>query len=114
MRGRMACRLIFNGDEISGGGEDTGGLFVMDGVYDPASQDVVITKTYPAKLRVIYRGRWDGVMIAGRSSIYGIKGTHSEGFYDAGSFELWPEDEEVALEKMTETEDQREPMPVGG
>jgi hypothetical protein len=98
MRGRMACRLLFNGNEIIGGGADTGGNFTMDGSYDPATEAVAITKTY-LKLTVIYKGKWDGTMIYGNSQIFG-----RGGFYDEGEFELWPEEEELGLEGLKQAE----------
>ena len=89
----MSCRLVFVGDEIEGGGADRDGSFTMDGSYNPITQEVALTKRYP-ELFVIYRGKWDGTMIAGESQIYG------GGFYDEGEFELWPEGEEVAMESL--------------
>jgi len=95
----MACRLLFTGDEITGGGTDTGGPFTMDGSYDPATETVAITKTY-SKLLVIYKGAWDGTMIFGHSQIYG----RGQEFYDEGEFELWPEEEELGLQALKQPE----------
>jgi hypothetical protein len=93
LRGSMRLHLTFLGEDIRGGGVDSGGAFVIDGSYSPATDEVALTKLYPS-LTVIYRGTWDGTMITGTSSIIGGD------FYDHGEFELGPESEEVSLAEL--------------
>lgn len=88
IRGRMRLTLRFAGDDIDGGGVDRDGPFSISGSVD--GDEVAMTKRYEA-LTVLYRGRWDGAMISGRSQIIGF------GFYDEGAFEIWPEGEELSL-----------------
>jgi hypothetical protein len=93
LRGSMRVHLTFLGEDIRGGGVDSGGAFTIDGSYSHATDEVAMTKLY-ARLTVIYRGKWDGAMITGTSSIIGGE------FYDHGEFELWPESEETSLAEM--------------
>lgn len=99
-KGTMSCVLHFGQGEISGGGSDASGTFKMDGSYDQFSNEVAITKSYTT-LFVIYRGKWDGALISGFSKIYG-----PHGFFDEGHFELWPENDEMSLERLMEEVDQ--------
>jgi hypothetical protein len=92
-RGQMTLRLVIRGNIIAGGGQDISGPFEMHGEYDPQINQVVIDKAYPW-LKVIYVGDWDGQMIAGTWFIPE---------QDAGVFEMWPQDEELSLEKLRES-----------
>jgi hypothetical protein len=83
-------RLFFSGDEISGHGADGDGPFTLRGRYVQEDRFVTIDKAYDY-LRVVYRGEWDGQMIAGVSTIT------AEGFFDTGEFEIWPESDEEEL-----------------
>lgn len=89
----MAFSLHFSGNTISGGGSDRDGPFTMKGELDGDS--VYLIKAYPW-LIVNYDGRWNGSFVAGRSTIGPL--AHGE----VGTFEMWPEDEEQAIESTEE------------
>ena len=95
--GTMRLHLTFEGPDIRGGGSDSSGPFTMDGSFDADTNEVAITKSY-SFLTVLYRGRWDGVMIAGTSSIVGNQ------FFDTGEFEMWPESGELSIGEMMREE----------
>jgi hypothetical protein len=77
-----------HGGEIIGSGSDDSGEFDVSGEFEHS--DVVLVKDYKA-WDVRYFGTWDGSMISGRWTIT------SDGFYDAGTFEIWPEVESIEL-----------------
>ena len=104
VRGTMAFSLLFIGDRITGGGTDLDGPFTMDGEVE--ADQVYLVKSYPW-LIVRYDGRWNGAFVAGRSTIGPL--AHGE----FGSFEMWPEDEELALELAHEAESFKRLEPVG-
>ncbi len=86
--------LRFSSGKIGGRGSDQSGDFVTEGEYEGA--DVLLFKRYP-EWSVRYDGKWDGQMISGRWTI-------REGrFFDTGSFEIWPEGEDVDAQAMEET-----------
>jgi hypothetical protein len=104
VRGTMAFSLLFIGNRISGRGTDMDGPFTMDGEVE--SDQVYLVKSYPW-LIVRYDGRWNGTFVAGRSTIGPL--AHGE----FGSFEMWPEDEEEAIELAREVESFERLEPVG-
>jgi len=85
--------LQIGANQISGSGSDSSGEFTVRGEYD--LEDVQLIKGYPF-WKVRYFGRWDGQMISGRWTI--LDGD----FFDAGVFELWPEEEGSAMEFFVE------------
>ena len=89
VRGTMAFSLLFVGDLVTGGGTDRDGPFTMTGEVD--GDAIFLVKSYPW-LDVRYDGRWNGSFVAGRSTIGPL--AHGE----FGSYEMWPEDEETAIE----------------
>lgn len=93
-------RLLFSDEVISGSGVDGDGPFGLRGRYDRETEFVLIEKTY-SRLLVQYRGEWDGQIISGISTIT------APGFFDTGSFEIWPESDEenlrIAQELQLET-----------
>lgn len=99
----MAFSLLFVGDRIAGGGTDRDGPFSIDGEVD--ADQVYLIKSYPW-LTVRYDGRWNGIYVAGRSTIGPL--THGE----FGTFEIWPEDEEAAIEETAETKESKIPTPM--
>lgn len=87
--------LTFRGTRFVGGGEDRDGAFSIVGEYDPGSEEVRMLKSYIG-LRVWYTGIWNGRFVAGTSTI------ESWPLVDYGSFEAWPESEEMLLTHMEE------------
>ena len=94
-------RLLFtfaNG-AAKGEGVDKDGEFVYLGVYHPDGE-VVLTKVYtrpfvPVPKSMTYRGTWNGSWIGGRWQ----DDWHPTS--NCGPFELWPVDEELAVETLT-------------
>jgi hypothetical protein len=82
----MRMRLFFLGTSIDGNGGDQSGPFTMRGTFDDGGR-VRIRKMYPGHT-VHYQGAWDGAMIHGTWKII------EPGFFDSGTFEMWPELEE--------------------
>ena len=101
----MALALRFAGDAIVGEGSDPSGPFTMRGEVDPDGETVYLIKGYP-RFDVRYDGRWNGTFLAGRSGLvppaWGLPGT----------FELWPEDEESALDLTEARIVAPEPVPA--
>lgn len=101
--------LVFHGDSFDGRGFDIDGEFELAGEYDPSDHAVSIVRTYVVAPRnpsqvgypFIYIGRWDGYQISGRW----MMSTHPA---EGGSFEMWPEQEEVAMSEMMQ--EQEEPV----
>jgi hypothetical protein len=95
--------LTFRGDSFTGYGTDVDGEFELAGQYDPSDDAVSIVRTYvvapknPSQVGYpfLYIGRWDGYQIHGRW----MMSTHPG---EGGSFEMWPQEEEVAFNEMTE------------
>lgn len=107
LRGTMRnFRLDFDRNEITGGGNDRHGSFTMRGSYDPATEGVKITKRY-WHTKVVYIGIWNGSFVSGHSII----GPAWVG--ERGIFEMWPEDEEEAIEFAREVESFERLEPVG-
>ena len=106
-RGTMKLRLWIKGELISGEGEDVLGGFVVYGNYWPAKEIVKLRKRY-ATHAVEYNGTWDGSMISGLWRIRAGKRWDGE----KGGFDLWPDTEEEAVGKFTETVEDR--VPVAG
>lgn len=105
--------LKFSGDSFTGQGTDVDGVFELAGEYDPGDNAVSIVRTYIVATRnpgqvgypFIYIGRWDGYQIHGRW----MMSTHPA---EGGTFEMWPQEEEVAIEKMMQ--EVEEPMAIPG
>lgn len=96
VRGTMRMLLVIHGGSVLGSGADFDGGFSIVGDYELTQQRVVLVKRY-ADLQVTYLGVWDGDMISGSSTING------EDFLDSGSFEMWPENDDLAM-KFNESE----------
>ena len=107
--------LRFSGPKFSGEGNDKDGLFNLEGEYDPEDQWVNITRAYtvapqnPSQVGYpfIYIGKWDGSMVSGRWMMSTIPSY-------GGTFEMWPEREELSMDMALEDALQRlvhsEPM----
>jgi hypothetical protein len=85
-----AFRLKVLKGEVTGGGVDVIGRFVMAGEYDPQNGAVTIVKQYLGKHKVLYQGSPDGEgCIAGewtvRESYFGTD------FVNTGPFLMRPE-----------------------
>lgn len=105
-----SIHLTISGGRIVGTGEDSDGLFEIEGGYD-ASGAVLITRRYSVchhgsdgeGVPYDYRGRWDGDMISG---------TWEERGYAVNGdlFEMWPESGESL--SVAELLRQSEPVPA--
>lgn len=107
--------ISFSGLKFLGEGNDKDGLFNIEGEYDPDDHWVNITRVYtvapqnPSQVGYpfIYIGKWDGSMVSGRWMMSTIPSY-------GGTFEMWPEKEELALDLAAEVDLQRlvhgEPM----
>ncbi len=76
-----AFRLNFRGGEVTGGGADVVGRFVVAGEYEPATGAVTLVKRYLGKHKVVYRGSPDGEGCIGgewtvTDSYFGTSFTH--------------------------------------
>ena len=91
-RGEMRLTLRFGESSVQGEGSDRVGSFTVSG-HHAASGVVGFAKVYPSH-RVDYEGTWDGAMIAGRWRI-GVRRA-----FDEGEFEIWPEQDDLAVERM--------------
>lgn len=80
-RGHQRLNLLFGEGKIMGSGGDDSGQFDVFGEYDEG--DVWLVKRY-LDWDVRYNGKWDGAMISGYWTI------QSHGYFDSGSFEIWP------------------------
>lgn len=85
--------LGFRECRVFGKGEDRDGPFSIVGEYDPQYDEVRMLKSYP-NLRVWYSGIWNGRFLAGESTI------ECWPYVDYGTFELWPESEQVSLAEL--------------
>lgn len=92
-RGSMRLALRFHGDALEGSGSDAIGTFTIQGHYTPESEAVAFTKWY-LRDSIEYAGTWDGTMIAGRWQI------GRQRILDEGGFEIWPEGDDEATERM--------------
>lgn len=102
--------LTFSGDSFTGSGTDCDGVFDLEGEYDPDDDAVSIVRRYifapksPSQVGhpFIYIGRWDGYQVSGRwmDSLYLNFG---------GPFEMWPQEEEMAMSEMMQEAEE----PVG-
>ena len=94
-RGEMRLTLRFLGEGIEGEGTDLVGAFTIQGSYDPGPERVKFLKAYRPH-SVDYNGTWDGAMIAGRWNftrrLFGVA--------NGGEFEIWPEKDDQAIERM--------------
>jgi hypothetical protein len=77
----MDLDLSFANGDLSGGGSDDVGRFLMAGRYDAGNGECYWTKTYPGSHDVYYRGFREGK---------GIWGTWHIGNYSHGGFHIWP------------------------
>ncbi|HVT10832.1 MAG TPA: hypothetical protein VHE55_01085 [Fimbriimonadaceae bacterium] len=94
VRGHMRLKLRFSDGCLAGGGADRIGSFDIVGAYD-SNDAVTFVKSYRTH-RVRYRGKWDGAMIAGTWNIVGEMAS--------GSFEIWPEGENVLVDEILNEE----------
>ena len=93
-RGAMRLALRFSGEGVEGEGSDPVGEFTVHGSYAPGPERVRLLKTYRSH-SIDYDGAWDGAMIAGRWRLRPL--VHGE---DGGEFEIWPEKDDQAIERM--------------
>lgn len=84
-RGHQRLQLSFSNGRIVGDGGDDSGKFNISGEYE--ADEVNLQKHYPL-WSVNYLGRWDGTILSGHWTI------SSPDFFDAGTFEIWPEEPE--------------------
>ncbi len=104
--------LFFTGDSFRGHGTDVDGEFDLAGEYDPGDHAVSIVRTYAVAYRnpeqvgypFIYIGRWDGYQNSGRWMMSTLPAI-------GGSFEMWPQEEEVAMSEMSEPQEEPEYQP---
>ena len=87
----MAIQMSIHNNAMFGKGTDQSGPFEMHGQYDAESHIVTIEKIYPWLL-VLYSGKWNGSFIAGTWTIPGD---------DNGVFEMWPLEEELPMDTLT-------------
>jgi hypothetical protein len=80
-RHRMELNLTFASGNMSGGGVDDFGRFLIKGRYDAASHECYWTKTYLSAHDVFYRGFREGK---------GIWGTWEIAIHSHGGFHIWP------------------------
>lgn len=92
-RGYMGLTLRFSHGRIVGDGIDQIAAFRFSGKYSQSGY-VRMWKRYPTH-RVLYSGKWDGAVISGAWRIER---------WDSGRFEIWPEPEEEAIEKIEQPE----------
>lgn len=92
-RGEMRLTLRFGETSINGDGIDKVGDFTVSGRY--AGEDVEFDKTHSSHT-IGYTGRWDGDMIAGRWRFR----RRMRGIENEGEFEIWPESDDEAIERM--------------
>lgn len=99
-RGFMRLRLEFSGSRFSGAGEDSSGDFLVSGVFQEPSGEVMMDKRYSANAvsmgavpHLIYSGFWTGTFIHGRWQDIATQ-------WNTGEFELWPEDPESVEERQ--------------
>ncbi len=92
-RGEMRLTLRFGDRTIEGEGSDRVGAFTIRGSFSEEGGIVGFVKTYPSH-PVDYKGVWDGAMIAGKWRISRFGGS--------GEFEIWPEKDDQAIERMEE------------
>lgn len=92
---------------LRGEGTDSDGDFLLDGNFDPATNEVVMTRRYikvtrPNQSQVgypfIYVGKWDGMMVSGRWFM-------SDHPQIGDVFEMWPEREEDLEERRIRIEE---------
>lgn len=81
-RERMDLALSFRQGVVTGSGTDPVGVFTIRGRYDPESNEIHWTKTYPGRHDVFYKGYRDN---------RGIWGTWQFQFGGSGGFHIWPE-----------------------
>jgi hypothetical protein len=89
----MRMTLDFEGGTIEGHGCDDTGPFVVVGSYE-STDFVELIKGYSTHL-FRYEGQWDGTMICGKSHQVGMPSNR-------GTFEMWPEGEDMTIEQMSE------------
>src|SRR6185369_5736553 len=81
-RERMDLSLTFKAGVVTGSGTDPVGIFSIQGRYDPESNNITWTKTYPGRHDVFYKGCRDN---------RGIWGTWEIPSSLRGGFHIWPE-----------------------
>lgn len=99
--------LKFSGDSFTGFGTDSDGEFELVGEYDPDDGAVSIVRRYVIAPKnpdqvghpFLYIGRWDGYQVSGR-----WMDSYHLGY--GGPFEMWPQEEEVAIEQMMQIEEE--------
>ena len=95
-RGEMRLAVRFGESSVEGGGNDRVGPFTITGHHE-AIGVVGFGKEYPSH-GVDYAGIWDGAMIVGRWRLR----TRFAGKMGRGEFEIWPEGDDQAIERMEE------------
>ena len=80
-RHRMELQLTFANGNMSGGGMDDIGRFLIKGRYDSSSRECYWSKTYVGAHDVFYRGFREGKGIWGKWEI---------GIMSHGGFHIWP------------------------
>jgi|GEM_PF-2118844 len=101
----MSMQMRIHGDCLVGRGQDRDGPFSLRGKYDAESNWVSLDKAYPW-LVVRYEGEWDGQMIHGISRIEAV------GFFDTGTFEMWPLKDDKERQIQQEPKALPEPAPA--
>ena len=101
---RMDLSLTFANGNLTGGGNDDLGPFVIQGSYDPKSKECHWTKTYVGAHDVFYRGFREGK---------GIWGTWEIEMDSTGGFHIWPLGS-GADETESESEEKEEPVQMVG
>ena len=100
-QGHEKIRFTFADGSARGEGFDKDGEFVYWGTYG-VDGSVLLTKVYnlayaPVPKSMTYRGTWNGSWIGG---------IWNDDWYpdNRGPFEMWPIDEEMAIEQLTAEE----------
>ena len=89
----MRLSLHFGETSIKGDGIDSVGDFTISGRY--AQSEVEFDKVHPSDT-IAYNGVWDGAMIAG---LWRFR-RPMRGIVNEGEFEIWPEADDEAIERM--------------
>ncbi|MBI3854993.1 MAG: hypothetical protein HY293_04800 [Planctomycetes bacterium] len=94
-RERMDLALAFRQGVVTGSGSDPVGFFTIDGRYDPESNEIHWTKTYPGSHDVFYKGCRDS---------RGIWGTWQLRIFGSGGFHIWPKGQGEGLTEHAKAE----------
>ena len=102
----MKLRLRFHDCAIEGSGRDPMGEFSIAGMFSESDGRVMFTKDYGA-INVDYAGTWDGTMIYGRWNL------NDQNYSESGSFEIWPDKDEVEVSSIEAQIEDYLSMPAG-